>query len=75
MCFTVLFFCMSPTRSARGSLPEACFCGYYVCQWMRANGTYNNNPEDVSCSIEPYHMNIFINMNLANLFPFLCSMK
>ena len=34
MCFTVLFFCMSPTCSARDSLPEACFVAtMYVNGW------------------------------------------
>ena len=76
MCFTVFFFCMSPTCSARGNLPEACFCGCFVCQWMRTNRYYYNNPEDVSRSIKPYLLHMFINMNLANCAPFvLCSIR
>ena len=76
MCFTVFLFCMSSTCSARGNLPEACFCGYFVCQWMRTNRYYYNNPEDVSRSIKPYLLHMFINMNLTNCAPFvLCSIR
>ena len=74
MCFTILFFAYHRPAVLEAAT-ESVLCGYYVCQWMRANMTYHNNPEDVSCSIEPYHMHMFINKNLANLFLFLCSMK
>ena len=56
--------------------PGSMLCGYFLCQWLRTNGYYYNYPKDVSRFIEPYHMHMFINMNLANCFPFvLCSMN
>ena len=56
--------------------PGSMLCGYFVCQWLRTNGYYYNYPEDVSRSIEPYHMHMFINMNLANCARFvLCSIS
>ena len=45
--------------------PRNVLCGYFVCKWVKTNGWYYNNPEEVSRFVELYHMHMFINLNLV----------
>lgn len=50
--------------------PKSVLCEYFILQWLRTNRWYYNNPEEVSRSVEPYHMHMFINLNLILSFLF-----